>query len=111
MVCFSYDPDSVKSQEIELKVLHYETDQWVDVTVQPVDTANNEICASVSSFSPFVIVEPPCCELRGDIDHNGRLDGLDITYFVDWLWKFGLPPECEDEVDVNGDGFIDPYGS
>ncbi len=49
-----------------------------------------------------------CCEISGDINHDGVLDPLDITYFVNYLWKFGDVPPCEEEVDVNGDNDVDP---
>ncbi|MEW6411121.1 MAG: dockerin type I domain-containing protein [Candidatus Zixiibacteriota bacterium] len=49
-----------------------------------------------------------CCEIMGDLNGDGYLDPLDITYFVNWLWKGGPDPACEDEVDVNGDLAGDP---
>ncbi len=49
-----------------------------------------------------------CCEIMGDLNGDDYLDPLDITYFVNWLWKGGPDPDCEDEVDVNGDLAGDP---
>ncbi|MEW6411740.1 MAG: dockerin type I domain-containing protein [Candidatus Zixiibacteriota bacterium] len=49
-----------------------------------------------------------CCEIMGDLNDDKYLDPLDITFFVNWLWKGGPPPPCEDQVDVNGDGADDP---
>ncbi len=49
-----------------------------------------------------------CCAIMGDLNGDDYLDPLDITYFVNWLWKGGPDPDCEDEVDVNGDLAGDP---
>jgi hypothetical protein len=47
------------SDELNLRLLHYETDTWVDRTVS-LNTDNDIICATVTSFSPFaVMVIPP----------------------------------------------------
>ena len=48
-------PYEETGNENNLKVLHWEDPGWNDVTVQPVDTANNKITAHVSSLSPFGI--------------------------------------------------------
>jgi hypothetical protein len=48
-----------------------------------------------------------CCDIRGDADHSGQLDALDVTYFVNWMWKSGPDMSCPEEGDVNGDGRID----
>jgi len=50
----------------------------------------------------------PCCEVRGDIDHDGALLPTDAVYFVNWLWRGGPEPLCIDEADVNGNESVDP---
>lgn len=58
-VCFNYDPEAVNGPEADLRVAHYDTalspPGWVDVTVLPVNTSENKICAQVTHFSPFAI--------------------------------------------------------
>ncbi|MEW6412628.1 MAG: hypothetical protein AB1483_09170 [Candidatus Zixiibacteriota bacterium] len=49
-----------------------------------------------------------CCEVRGDINHDGLMDPLDVTFFVNFLWKYGEAPPCEEEADANGDTAMDP---
>ncbi len=49
-----------------------------------------------------------CCELMGDINGDDYFDPLDITYYVNWLWKSGPPPSCCPEADCNGDSYTDP---
>ncbi len=49
-----------------------------------------------------------CCQNVGDINHDGGVDPLDISYFVDWIWKGGADVPCIDEADTNGDGEVDP---
>ncbi|MEW6412885.1 MAG: C1 family peptidase [Candidatus Zixiibacteriota bacterium] len=49
-----------------------------------------------------------CCATVGDINHDGSIDPLDVTYFVDWIWKGGADIPCLDEADSNGDSEVDP---
>lgn len=47
-----------------------------------------------------------CCVLRGDCDHDGKLNVADLTDFVDFVF-FGSPaPPCMEEGDVEGNGVI-----
>ncbi len=48
----------------------------------------------------------PCCQLAGDVNHDGILDLLDFQYLRDYLHKDGPEPPCFEEADVNGDGEI-----
>ncbi|MGH8246360.1 MAG: hypothetical protein ACREUU_08000, partial [Gammaproteobacteria bacterium] len=54
-VCINYGAASYGT-ESNLRLLHYENGQWVNRT-SSIDTANNIICATVESFSPFVVAE------------------------------------------------------
>jgi probable HAF family extracellular repeat protein len=54
-LCFNYSGASY-GNENNLKLLHYETGAWTDVTTS-LDTANNIICGSVTSLSPFLVAE------------------------------------------------------
>jgi hypothetical protein len=54
-ICIDYTGISF-SNESNLKLNHYESSAWVDQTIS-LDTANNIICASVTSLSPFAIFE------------------------------------------------------
>jgi hypothetical protein len=47
-----------------------------------------------------------CCEIRGDVNNNGIIDLRDFVFLVDYLWKQGDPPPCDEEADINGDGVI-----
>lgn len=55
-VCINYTGVSV-DDEASLRLYHYEGGAWVDVTTS-LDTTNNIICGSVTSFSAFAIFEP-----------------------------------------------------
>jgi hypothetical protein len=55
----------------------------------------------------FELCCPDCCELRGDINHDGVIDISDLVYLVDWMFTGGPPPPCPEEADMNGDGAID----
>jgi hypothetical protein len=54
-VCINYSGISF-GNETNLKLLHFEGANWVDRTVS-LDATNNIICADVTSFSPFAILE------------------------------------------------------
>lgn len=53
-LCFTPTAGSVDSST---KLLHYQSGAWADVTTS-VDTATDSVCGSVTSLSPFAIVDP-----------------------------------------------------
>jgi Tol biopolymer transport system component len=57
-VCFPYDeaqPTSIGIEESDLKLMHFDGVEWVDIT-SSIDTTANQICGTSTSFSPFSIV-------------------------------------------------------
>ncbi len=48
-----------------------------------------------------------CCGQKGDADHNGQLDILDIDYLINWLYRSGPEPSCMDEADADNSGQAD----
>lgn len=62
----------------------------------------------VPVISGLISVSTSCCQHRGDLDRSGALDPLDAIYFIDWLWRGGPGPECDDEADVDGNGDVNP---
>ena len=50
-----------------------------------------------------------CCDIRGDIDHNGspQIDMADLVFMVDFMFTSGPPPICGGEMDVNASGAFD----
>lgn len=44
-----------------------------------------------------------CCEVPGDANHDGRVNILDITFLIGWIYGGGPPPPCCYEADANGD--------
>ena len=59
-VCLNYSESALadRSNESKLKLFHHDGQSWEDITVPPVDTANNIVCGVTDSLSPFVIGEP-----------------------------------------------------
>ena len=58
-----------------------------------------------------------CCEMKGDFDHNGRVDVADVVAWTNWAFQ-GSPvgPECVEgeegsyyypECDMDGNGRVD----
>jgi DNA-binding beta-propeller fold protein YncE len=63
-VCINYS-GVFFDNESAIKLLHYESGVWSDVTLS-LDMVNDIICGNVSSLSPFVIVEPSCTDADKD---------------------------------------------
>ena len=57
VVCISYGDVVQYMDEANLRLFHFESGAWSDITVPPVDTVNNKICGSTNSLSPFVLGE------------------------------------------------------
>jgi len=51
-----------------------------------------------------------CCDIRGDFDHNGRVDVSDIVAWVNWSFNGGDPPVCEQEPGVYPETDMDASG-
>ncbi len=65
--------------------------------------------AAYEWYCTYVISDPPgcsCCQLRGDMDHDGALNVADVTYLVAFLFQGAPPPVCLEEADINGDGEV-----
>lgn len=63
MVCLSYDANAY-TNPAQVRLLHFENGSWVDITSSA--SGSNPVCGNVSSFSPFVIVEPVPAECEYD---------------------------------------------
>jgi probable HAF family extracellular repeat protein len=57
-VCISYDPTKIIVAEPQLRLYHYSSGTWTDITLLPVDTVNKKVCGLTSSFSVFGVAEP-----------------------------------------------------
>ena len=56
---------------------------------------------------PVTIVRegvPSCCVLRGDANNDARMNIVDVTALVAYLFGGSLPPPCPDQADVDGQG-------
>ena len=57
----------------------------------------------LSNYGPVSIpYEAECCQVRGDIDHDGDVAVMDAVYFISWLWDDGPAPPCYLEADADG---------
>ena len=52
--------------------------------------------------------EDVCCNVSraGDVNNNGTINLLDITYLISYLYKNGPEPPCKFQGDTNGNGAI-----
>lgn len=56
IVCISVDPSTFEGPVSRLRLLHYDDGKWIDCT-EIVDADNGIICGTVTSLSPFAVVE------------------------------------------------------
>lgn len=86
--------------------LNSDTDNLGDVCDNcPLDPNPSQIDENNNSVGD--VCDIACCYLRGDVNHDGAGPNiLDLTYFVDFLNRGGLPPPCKGEADVNDDGNV-----
>jgi hypothetical protein len=48
-----------------------------------------------------------CCDgVRGDVNGDASLNVSDLSYLVDFLFRGGSAPPCQEEADINGDGTL-----
>ncbi|UCD63269.1 MAG: S8 family serine peptidase [Candidatus Zixiibacteriota bacterium] len=57
----------------------------------------------VATVAGSIGLTTSCCLARGDVDHSGQIDLLDLTYLVDYFWASGPAPPCEEEAEINGE--------
>jgi len=83
-----------------VKILTTEYDQGLSGLQQSVDQAKQWI-----ANSPTPIFTWPerrsCCVQMGDVNYNGQINILDVTYLINYLYKAGSLPFCWAEADVN----------
>ncbi len=101
-VCFNYGSLNVGS-ESSLKLFHFENFTWVDATTS-LDTDNNIICGSVTSFSTFTVLESETPSAPSP-DFTG--DGIvNFDDFVAFAKRFGAAegaPNYDAKFDLDGD--------
>lgn len=57
-----------------------------------------------NAWAYSLLYEPPsCCEVPGDIDHNGTCNVADVVRLICWIFGTCPPPPCMDEADANAD--------
>ena len=99
--CFTYDDTGLTAeQESHLGLFHEMDGDWVDITDAGYPhTANNQICGTVSSFSPFAILfpdvvvnTPPVPQLiRTSVQATASFTDSDAgdTHTASWDWGDG----------------------
>ncbi len=111
-ICFEYDESLISVPEDQLRLLHSDGSLplvWDDITILPVDIANNIICGNPPSLSPFA-VGYWCCGMYSPTGVTGNAncstDGLrtlsDITRLIDHVYVSKAPLCCEGEGNTNG---------
>jgi hypothetical protein len=104
LICINYDDAALSpSEESSLRLLHYDTSVWTDITTS-LDTAADVICGLTSSLSPFAMGIP--AYICGDVNSDGHVNILDITFLISYLYKGGPAPGQPDAANVNSDGAI-----
>ncbi|MFH1686623.1 MAG: LamG-like jellyroll fold domain-containing protein [bacterium] len=102
-------PDSLTAGQI----VAYSGEREVDTLSEGADwldnltDAYNLVTVRIRSSFNRLVLKPTansCCQLRGDIDHNGSgPDIADLVFLVNYMFNGGSEPPCMEEADVNGD--------
>ena len=69
--------------------------------------ATSEKVSDWAGGDTITVLSQPCCSNRGDFDHNGVVDTLDLFALASYMNYDGAYPGCWDEADVDGDRDID----
>lgn len=114
-ICIHYEESHITGNEADLALMHYEGATWVDVTSSH-DMSNNIICGTVTTLSPFAIMEPSsCCDTPGDANNDGGCNIGDQVYIDNYIFRqsqcatnppIGCAPDCPAEGDPNNDGSV-----
>jgi len=116
-VCISYVGISFGSSNPNLVLFHYENGQWLNRTVS-VDTMHQIICASVNSFSPFVVaaqVSTIAATSTGiSLSANPSVFGQSVTLMATVTSSAGIPTGTVAFLDgalTIGTGTLDASGA
>jgi hypothetical protein len=80
-------------------VVHFNID-----TTAEADTAYNYWIDGEYTFTgcEYYSYTAGCCGERGDVDHDGSVNIVDVTYLVAFLFHGGPLPPCMEEADIDG---------
>jgi hypothetical protein len=102
-ICIDYSGSGFVGNESNLKIEHFESGAWVDVTTSH-DLVNDIICGTVTSLSPFAIFEPDesgnPCSVADLAEPFGLLDYFDVFAFVHAYTG------RDEQADINNDGRV-----
>lgn len=96
-VCLNYN-DAGLSDESSLLLLHYADGEWTNVT-SSLNTTTNIICGTVSSLSPFAIVQTPPA-LPGAMHGEGVVKSGQDRYQFEFDVREGLPGRGRDRFSL-----------
>jgi len=106
-ICFIYDGIDIGfSDEDSVVMLHYISDEWIDVTYSR-DTEANQICGRVATLSPFALAVQSFEWICGDVNSSGYVDIDDIMYIIAYMFLAGPSPDPLEIGDTNCSGEID----
>lgn len=81
--------------------------QWLSI---PEDSIKYRLIANGDCVGTSIaVVSYECCQsLRGNFDYSAgdAINIIDVTYIVNYLFKLGPKPPCDDEGDITGDRMI-----
>ena len=63
--------------------------------------------SQAGSLEPAPSPADDCCVLPGDVNHDGKFDISDLTYYVKYMFQGGEAPVCLAEADLNKDCQLD----
>jgi len=103
-IYFSVDESAIPGATADLIFDGYESWTPTMTTVLPTGDVFTYLA---SSSAGSISVAIPDCYMRGDFDHNQRVDVADIVAWVRWSFEGGEPPVHEEECDMDASGQAD----
>ncbi len=57
----------------------------------------------VADYTSLLVFEATFLNIPGDANGDGQVDGADVVFVINYLYRQGTPPEPMEAADVNGD--------
>ena len=81
-ICFSYDDTAFQGSESKLKLMHFNGQNWANITTS-LDTTDDIICGVTTSFSDFaVMTEPTVLDLVNAVEDLNLQQGIENSLDV-----------------------------
>jgi hypothetical protein len=79
-------------------------DEVLDIKILAATSGDQPQKVSINAVS---VIRAPTEFIRGDGNHDGRVDIADAVWIISWLFRGGPVCSCQDSADANDDRAVD----